>query len=98
MGMGLEVVECPGESGPSVDEDFVSAGSVPDGGAAALTPLGAAAVAAKEAEAEAAAVDSVSGSLASLIILEMTSENTSQKLLRGLLDSLSNPSSLLALA
>ena len=87
MGMGLEVVECPGESGPSVDEDFVSAGSVPDGGAAALTPLGAAAVAA-EAEAEAAAVDSVSGSLASLIILEMTSENTSQKLLRGLLDSI----------
>lgn len=72
MGMGLEVVECPGESGPSVDEDFVSAGSVLDG-ATALTPLAAAISVANDAEG-----DAVSGSLASLIILVMTSENTLQ--------------------
>ena len=65
--MGLEVVECPGESGPSVEEDFVSAGSVPEGGETAPTPLGAVEVA--------AAVDPDNGSFASLIILEMTSEN-----------------------
>lgn len=76
MGMGLDVVECPGESGPSVEEDFVSAaGSVPEACPTALTPLAPAAVAAASSDAK---VDAVNGSLASLIILEMTSENTSK--------------------
>ena len=77
MGMGLEVVECPGESGPSVDDDFVSAGSVPDGGGAtAPTPL-AAGMFAVEAD-----DDAVRGSVASLIILESASESAS-KLIAG---------------
>ena len=73
MGMGLEVVECPGESGPSVDEDFVSAGSEAEAWPTAFTPLAPAAASSD------AKVDAVSGSLASLIILEMTSENITHK-------------------
>ena len=73
MGMGLEVVECPGESGPSVDDDFVSAGSVPDGGGATAPTALAAATFAVEADG-----DAVRGSVASLIILESTSESASK--------------------